>query len=141
MKAIINTIAVIGLIMLIGCNSGPKPIMYGNENCEYCSMTIMDDKYASEIITTKGKVYTYDSIECMLRSLEFYADDAESILVMDFKNPGTFIDAKAAVFLISPELPSPMGANLTAFKSAEDATESGFKGTLYTWETIRLHIN
>jgi len=56
MKAMIKTIAVIGLIMLIGCNPGPKPITYGNENCEYCSMTIMDDKYASEIITSKGKV-------------------------------------------------------------------------------------
>ncbi len=141
MKTLPKSLIFFGFILLVGCEKGPKPIMYGNENCDFCSMTIMDDKHASEIVTQKGKVYKFDSIECMIRSLEYYGEDAESILVMDFKNPGAFIDANTATFLISPDLPSPMGANLTAFQSSEDATESGFEGAIYTWETIRVHIN
>ena len=141
MKDLGKYFTVCTILFFIGCNSGPKPIMYGEENCDFCSMTIMDDKHASEIVTNKGKVYKYDSIECMIRSLEYYADDAEAILVMDFKNPGTFIDATTAAFLVSPDLPSPMGANLKAFSSMEDAAETGFSGTVYTWETIQFHIN
>lgn len=141
MKSHARRIVVVSLLLMIGCNSGPKPIMYGNENCEYCSMTIMDDKHASEIVTKKGKVYTFDSIECMLRSLEYHEADAEMILVMDFNNPGTFIEAENAVFLISPDIPSPMGANLSAFTTTESASKTGFSGTVYTWDTIRFHIN
>lgn len=141
MKAVSKSLIIFGFILLIGCEKGPKPIMYGNENCDYCSMTIMDDKHASEIVTQKGKVYKFDSIECMLRSLDYYEEQVEMILVMDFKNPGEFIDAKTAAFLVSPDLPSPMGANLTAFQSTEDAAETGFSGTIYSWETIKFHIN
>ena len=141
MKTLGKILTVTTTLFLVGCNSGPKPIMYGEENCDFCSMTIMDDNHASEIITKKGKVYKYDSIECMIRSLEYYADEAETILVMDFKNPGSFIDATTAAFLVSPDLPSPMGANLTAFSSMEDAAITGYSGTVYTWETIQFHIN
>ena len=122
------------------CSSGPKPISYGEENCSFCSMTIMDNKHAAEIITQKGRVYTYDSIECMIRSVDSFEGEIKSLLVMDFNNPGTFIDATASTFLVSPELPSPMGANLSAFTSDEQAAKIGFSGTLFTWDSIQSHV-
>ncbi|MBO6534586.1 MAG: hypothetical protein JJ966_00100 [Balneolaceae bacterium] len=100
----------------------------------------MDDKHAAQIVTNTGKVYVYDSIECMLRSLEFYGENADQIVVMDFNNPGSYLNASEATYLIAPRLPSPMGANLSAFATGEDALNVGFDGTLYTWETIRKHI-
>jgi copper chaperone NosL len=133
---------IVGISFLItSCQKGPKEIMYGHENCEFCSMTIMDDKHAAQIVTNTGKVYVYDSIECMLRSLEFYGENAEQIVVMDFNNPGSYLNASEATYLIAPRLPSPMGANLSAFATGEDALNVGYEGTLYTWETIRKHIN
>lgn len=128
-------------LMLVSCQKGPKEIMYGHENCTFCSMTIMDDKHAAQIVTNTGKVYVFDSIECMLRSLEIHTNKAEQILVMDFNNPGTYLSASEARYLIAPGLPSPMGANLSAFSSEEDALNIGYEGTLYTWDTIREHIN
>lgn len=126
----------------IACSSDPKPISYGNENCNYCSMTIMDDKHAAELITQKGRVYTFDSIECLVRSLDQFKGSIGSVLVMDFNNPDTFIDANTATFLISPELPSPMGANLSAFTNADEAVKTGFKkGVLYNWNDLRTQIN
>lgn len=126
---------------LASCQKGPKEIMYGQENCTFCSMTIMDDKHAAQIVTNTGKVYVFDSIECMLRSLEAHTDKAEQILVMDFNNPGTFLSASEASYLIAPRLPSPMGANLSAFSSDVEAAKVGYDGALFTWDSIREHIN
>ncbi len=127
--------------VLATCQKGPKEIMYGHENCTFCSMTIMDDKHAAQIVTKTGKVYVFDSIECMLRSLEFYGDKAEQLIVMDFDSPGTYINAIEATYLIAPRLPSPMGANLSAFASLEAAETVGYDGTTFNWESIKQHIN
>lgn len=127
-------------LLVTACNNGPKEIMYGQENCSFCSMTIMDDKYAAQIVMKTGKVYVFDSVECLLQSLESHSGKTEQILVMDFSNPGTLLNASEASYLISPELPSPMGANLTAFSSEEDALKLGYEGTFYNWDSIRLHI-
>jgi copper chaperone NosL len=127
--------------VLASCQKGPKEIMYGHENCTFCSMTIIDDKHAAQIVTNTGKVYVFDAIECMLRSLEFHADKAEQILVMDFNNPGTYLNAAEASYLIAPRLPSPMGANLSAFGSIEEAENIGYDGTIYTWSTIKEQIH
>ncbi|MEQ9308637.1 MAG: nitrous oxide reductase accessory protein NosL [Balneolaceae bacterium] len=135
-------LVIVGIYLVFtSCQKGPKEIMYGQENCTYCSMTIMDDKHAAQIVTNTGKVYVFDSIECMLRSLEVHADKAEQILVMDFNNPGTFLSASEASYLIAPQLPSPMGANLTAFSSDEEASDIGYEGTLYNWDSIREQIH
>lgn len=89
---------IVGICFLItSCQKGPKEIMYGHENCEFCSMTIMDDKHAAQIVTNTGKVYVYDSIECMLRSLEFYGENADQIVVMDFNNPGSYLNASETI--------------------------------------------
>lgn len=135
-------LVIVGIsLVFTSCQKGPKEIMYGQENCTYCSMTIMDDKHAAQIVTNTGKVYVFDSIECMLRSLEVHADKAEQILVMDFKNPGTFLRASEASYLIAPGLQSPMGANLSAFSSDEEASGIGYEGTLYNWDSIREQIH
>lgn len=124
-------------MLLFTCSKAPKPIEYGHDNCNYCSMTIMDDRHASEIITEKGKVYKYDSIECMIRSLKTHDEPILKYLVMDFNNADTFIDATTATYLISESLPSPMGANLSAFQSEEEVVHSG---ALFDWDSIRSHI-
>lgn len=131
------------LLVVCGCNISPKPIAYGQEGCHYCNMTIVDKVHAAEIVTKKGKVYKFDATECMVDFVnDFEAKEIELYLSNDYTKPESLIDATKATFLISENIPSPMGAFLSAFKSKEDAKkfQSEYGGTLYSWEELLTHL-
>mgnify|MGYP001814081582 CR=1 FL=1 len=130
-------------LMLISCNVSPKPIEYGSDGCHFCKMTIVDKIHAAEIVTKKGKVYKFDATECMVNFLkEFDTSEIALFLSNNYIEPEALIDATKATFLISKNIPSPMGAFLTAFKNKVDAekiqAEKG--GKLYTWEELLAHF-
>ncbi|RMA58710.1 nitrous oxide reductase accessory protein NosL [Ulvibacter antarcticus] len=135
----------IAIIILFGlslgsCNTSPQPIEYGNDGCHYCKMTIVDRQHASQLVTSKGKAYKFDAIECMIGYLnENKNDEYAHKLVSDFVEPGKLIDAQNATFLISQDIPSPMGAFLSAFASEKAAvhvqSESG--GNIYNWKSLQ----
>jgi copper chaperone NosL len=132
------------VLFLLGCNISPQPINYGEDACHYCTMTIVDHQHAAQIVTDKGKAYKFDAIECMLNYLRENKDfNPELYLVNDFMNPGQLIDATKATYLISKNIPSPMGEYLSAFqtKEAADKTEMKYDGKLYTWKEILDHFN
>ncbi len=138
-----SLIGIIILLYLFACSAEPKLIDYGKDNCHFCGMTIMDNKHAAEVVTTKGKVYKFDAIECMIRYIDRNMDQEYAHqLISDFSNPGELINAEQSIFLISKSLPSPMGAFLSGFSSNEKAqlmlTMKG--GTLYNWEHIQKQI-
>lgn len=134
----------IGLYVMLlwctgGCQPGPKPIDYGAESCSFCRMTIVDRQHAAEIVTNKGKVYKFDSAECMVNSIGEIGKESIAIYLCNtFNEPGILTDATAAAYLISEALPSPMGANLTAFTSAEEANKAleMHGGKVYLWESL-----
>lgn len=127
------------LLVLMGCNVSPKAIDYGNDGCHFCKMTIVDKVHAAEVVTKKGKVYKFDATECMINfSKEFNTSEIELYLSNNYTEPEALIDATKATFLISKNIPSPMGAFLSAFKNKADAEkfqkEKG--GKLYTWAEL-----
>tara|TARA_R110002012_G_scaffold319344_1_gene539475 strand:+ start:606 stop:1037 length:432 start_codon:yes stop_codon:yes gene_type:complete len=128
------------LIGSLGCTVAPKPIDYGHVGCHYCSMTIVDKQHAAQLVTKKGKVFNFDAIECMMNHLK---DEGEStmalFLVNDFDHPGELVDAKKATYLVSENIPSPMGAFLSAFSEQQAAqnTLDMNGGELYTWTEIK----
>lgn len=136
----------LGLISLIvvSCEVSPQPINYGSDACHYCDMTIVDRQHASQLVTTKGKAYKYDAIECMVHSFQDEFKDIEMAhhLVADFNQPGELINAKKATFLVSENIQSPMGANLSAFSSADAAkkAQEEFSGNTYSWTEIQEHL-
>ena len=110
------------LLLCQACSLDPKPITYGEDQCHACKMMIADARFGSELVTTKGKIYTYDAIECMVPAyLERGANTFAHVLVSDYKQPGTLIDATKAQYLISELVPSPMGRYLSAYHSVQDA--------------------
>lgn len=130
---------VVILLALSGCTSTPKPIVYGSDACHFCSMTIVDKQHAAQFMTKKGRSYTFDASECMLNHLkEIEADKVGLYLVNDYNAPGEVIDATKATFLISENIPSPMGAFLTAFATKEAAQNAQVEnqGRLYTWNEL-----
>jgi len=136
-------LAVFGFLFLTACSTGPKDIDYGNDGCHFCKMTIVDKIHGSELITDKGKVYKFDATECMVNYLKENKElPISNLLTNYYEAPTQFISTEEAIFLISDKLPSPMGANLTAFQTKESAeqvlAEKG--GELYTWETLKEHL-
>ncbi|MGO3707795.1 MAG: nitrous oxide reductase accessory protein NosL [Mesonia hippocampi] len=132
------------LLLLFACNISPKPIDYGTDGCYFCKMTIVDKVHAAEIVTKKGKVYKFDATECMLNFMDdFETNEIALYLSNNYLEPGTLIDATQATFLISKNIPSPMGAYLSAFKTKTeaDSVQSSKGGTLYNWESLQVYLS
>lgn len=140
----LKQILILSSLLFIGCQAKPVPIEYGVDGCHFCRMTIVDKLHAAEVVTTKGKIYKFDATECMINfSKEFDRSQIALYLSNNYSQAEELIDATKATFLISENVPSPMGAFLSAFSSEEDAqvvlTEKG--GELYTWDSLLKHLN
>lgn len=130
-------------LLLSACAPAPKPIEYGSDMCHFCKMTIVDRQHAAEAVTDKGKVFKFDAIECMINYKDQQADtEFAFLLVNDYHTPGALIDAHSAYYLVSPALPSPMGAYLTAFEN-EGAVEEMLAakgGESFDWMSIQQYL-
>ena len=131
------------LMLLLSCNVKPQAIDYGNDGCHFCKMTIVDKVHAAEVVTKKGKIYKFDATECMIHFMdEFDTSQIALYLSNNYLAPETLIDSKEATFLISKNIPSPMGAYLSAFKTKNEAVKMQEKkgGNIYTWEELLAHF-
>lgn len=127
------------MLLNVSCKVAPQPIQYGTEACDYCSMTIVDEQHAAQVVTKKGRAAKFDAIECMVN----YLSDTEMseiglFLITDFAHPGELIDATEATYLISPEIPSPMGADLSGFSERNEAASMArdHNGEIFTWSEL-----
>ena len=131
------------LAMLLACTPEPREIAYGKDMCAYCKMSVVDAQFASEAVTSKGKVFVFDAIECMVPYvLEQGSRSFAHLLVSDYSTPGTLVDARKAAYLVSESIPSPMGKNLSAF-GGQQAAQSVMEekgGKLFNWEGIQAEF-
>lgn len=137
-------VTLVFLLMNVGCNNGPKELAYGSDGCHYCSMTIVDKQHAALFMTKKGRTYSFDATECMLNHLKGIDESTVSLfLVNNYDSPVETIDATTASYLISKNIPSPMGAFLSAFSSEEASKIAQEKngGKIFTWEELKVKIN
>jgi copper chaperone NosL len=107
-------------------------------------MNIVDHQHAAEIVTKKGKAFKFDATECLVNHLtEIGNSEIELFLVADYNNPGNLIDAKTASYIISENIPSPMGAYLSAVstKAEAETLQRSKTGTVYNWEELLLHLS
>lgn len=114
-------LSVVALFVLISCSKEVQPINYNKDECAHCMMIITDPKFGSELVTDKGKVYKFDSIECMA---DYVSVDrgfaAETLWISDYANPNTLTDAKTAFYIVSSKMESPMSMNIGGFKNESD---------------------
>ena len=130
------------VILFSSCNPESKPIVYGEDKCEFCRMSIVDQRFGGEIVTMKGKAYKYDAVECIVNYLDKRVEDESKlkmILTNTYDSPGKLIDATSCYYLISKNMPSPMGMYLNPFKSNTEAlrNQKENEGTIFTWEELR----
>ncbi|MBV1922973.1 MAG: nitrous oxide reductase accessory protein NosL [Flavobacteriaceae bacterium] len=133
---------ILPLLLIFACNIQPQEINYGEDACHFCRMTIVDKQHAAEIVTSKGKAFKFDASECMINHLaEIDSSTVGLFLINDFNSPGELIDATKATFIISKNLPSPMGGFLSGVSSKEEAEalQKEKEGTLYSWNELLTH--
>lgn len=107
-------------IMFLSCNTDPQPLQYGKDACHTCKMTLMDKKFGAELVTTKGKVYKFDDVNCMVNFINsgyLEAEILEHKLVVDYTQSGKLIPAEEAFYLKSDEIRSPMASEVAAFET------------------------
>ncbi len=125
---------------LVACSTAPQQINYGKDMCEHCSMTIIDKKFGAELLNSKGKAVKFDSGECMVGYLNDQNKfEAVQHLVVNYNSAGELINAQEAYYLHGGEMISPMGGNLAAFKTKEDAEklQSELGGYILKWDDVK----
>jgi len=144
MKKLITTFSLLSFLLFISCTVQPQKIEYGKDACHFCRMNIVDQQHAAQMVTKKGKAFKFDATECMINYLnETENEQVGLLLVTDYNNPRDLIVANLATFIISENIPSPMGAFLTAVPKKEEALilQKAKEGDIYTWDELLIHFN
>lgn len=134
-----TSIFIIISIITTACSKQPEPIQYNHDTCHLCKMQISDARFGAEIVTSKGKIYKFDSIECMITFLRASQEPIHAMLTVDFSMPQSLIDASNAYYLHTDAIPSPMGANILSF-AQKDSCEKYFNqyaGEKLTFEVVK----
>lgn len=138
-KASLGIALMISILFLSSCGSGPKPIQFGSDNCDYCVMTIVDEHFGAEIVTNKGKAYKFDDLYCLHQFLDeelVAEEDIKEIYYIDFSKPTNFIVASEARLLHGEHIKSPMASNIATFGEVDSLTkyQEYFNAREIRWE-------
>ena len=113
----ISVLSSIFLFTMVSCTDiKPEPLQAEVDQCHVCHMKIADSRFGGEVITKKGRVYKFDSIQCLHEYLSKTADTGETVFVADYFAPATLVNADSAHFLNSATITSPMGPGIIASK-------------------------
>lgn len=128
-------------INLLSCNTAPEPLKVGTDNCYFCKMTISDDRFGAEIVTTKGKVYKFDDTHCILSYLktkDLPAANIKAIYLTDYSGQHQLLNTQKIFLLKSDQLHSPMNGNIAAFDNADSLNimQQKFPGETISWQSL-----
>lgn len=141
-KKLIRCILFIALF-LSNMSFAQEKIEYNSTSCTYCKMVIKDQLHASKATLESDKTIYFDAIECLLNYINSNSKTTfKSFSVIDYST-GKFINANSATYLKSSAIPSPMGANLSAFNKKETAKNIAKekKGKIFTWNELLAIYN
>lgn len=125
---------------LAACTAaGPRPLVVGEDNCDYCRMAITDTRFGGEITLRTGRHRTFDSIECLAAFVESGSDSAlvTGLYVSDYETQA-LVEATTAVFLAGGAVRSPMGRELRAFARGSNpvALVAKYGGEVFDWPAV-----
>jgi copper chaperone NosL len=125
-------------ISFVSCSTKPTPIIAGRDQCSNCKMTISDARFASEVITKKGKTYKFDDMHCLeffLNDKSFNKTEIKTFYFTNFSNPAKLLQPQEVVFYKSDKFKSPMNGNIAAFGNDQDFStiRKQFEGEKIEW--------
>lgn len=119
-----------------GCATGPGQVHWGEEACAHCQMAISDERYAAQAVDSRGRMWKFDSVECMAAFLGDAGLGAHTAWIADGRT--AWIPADQASIVRSEQIRSPMGGGLAAFRDADMARAAAREvgGTIVEWQTV-----
>jgi len=143
MKTFLSLVLVMAICL--NCSVKPEPLRYSKDNCSFCKMTLVDDKFGGELVTKKGKVFKFDDIKCMISFLNSSQEKPDSYsyeLVVDYAHAADEFDlipASDAFYLQSEEVKSPMAGNVAAFKikTEQQNYQQKWNGSVMSWNDVK----
>lgn len=145
MKYLLSPLIIfIGLFFIACTSQKSEPIFFGKDSCHQCKMQITDSRFGGELVSAKGKVYKFDSLDCMKKFKEQHPDNYKEYVV-DALNKGNLIEAEKAFFILNNEVRSPMGgAGIFASedeKKLSHLAPQGSKATeVFQWTQVTQYL-
>jgi len=119
----------------------PKSIKVNEDVCAACKMSIVDLKFATQLVTSKGKYYVFDDISCMLHFINNNKNlNISKMYVPNYLDETKFLEAQNAFYIEGGEVNSPMNGNIAAFETAPEAEQyaESLNASLVSWEDLGL---
>lgn len=110
---------IIATLVLVSCGSKTPSINFGKDNCDFCKMTIMDNKFGAIITTDKGRIYKFDDFNCKQRFVSENNPIIKMQHVVLYNKPANYVLAESAFYKQSLSIKSPMGSGAAAFENKE----------------------
>lgn len=128
------------LFLTISCaNKEAEPINLNTDGCDFCKMKISDGKFGAELITSKGRIYKFDDMFCMIKyHKENKNVQIHSFYIHDYNQNNVLIPAETAFYIKGGEINSPMHGNIIAVKTNEEAQilAQKLKANPISWQEI-----
>lgn len=143
------------LLLMAGCADagakGPRMVVktagdidYGVDTCAWSGKVIETVRYGAVLETSDGSRLTFNSAENMARHLEspdITPTDIRGAWVVDFAAGNILIPVDDAVYLHSPNRPSPGGLRITPVAKADakmrEYVRRAYPGTYLEWSAVR----
>lgn len=104
-------------------------------------MTIVDPRFAGELISATGRVYPFDDVGCLAAFVStgpLRGGAVGVVLVNLYLEPDSMVPATSAVYLRSPSLTTPMASGLAALRPGPqaDSVRHVLGGELLAWKDV-----
>ncbi|MEH7884101.1 nitrous oxide reductase accessory protein NosL [Bacillus sp. JJ1609] len=136
------------LAMLSGCQNSsmePEEINPEIDVCEICNMGIVNENFATEVVTDDGEIYKFDDIGCMeeFRKSESSLQEggAAKKFVRDMES-AEWVELEKAYYAYHPDFWTPMANGVVSFKnkdSAENYVKEQGMGEILDYQALANH--
>lgn len=129
----------VGVMALTGCRHGPEAIAFGVDTCQHCKMTLLDRRFGGEIVSRHGKVFKFDSLDCLhsfARSHPGETSEDSQVFVLDGGGSGELLKADDAKFQERADLHAPMGKAILATKASANMAV----GQFLSWQDVQKRL-
>ena len=112
------------IISVVGCaGKDPQPVeIFPEDACANCRMAVSSKQFASEIITTKGKVHKFDDINCLDQfSVRNPEEKSAATYYMDYDTRQWLRAGECTI--VTTGISTPMGSGKVAVADVKRAEE------------------
>ncbi len=128
----------VAVVSLLGCTPSTPSIAWDLDNCDYCRMTVSDQRFGAAAITSGGRTLHFDSIECLAAWTDAQPQPPRGLWIADASMPGTLHPVAELRFHRTATGKSPMGKGFVAVTTSAGPTE--WDGPALSWDEVRAVV-